>query len=160
MGMPHTSSVQPGRVCLSLRGLEKLQGRGSLLKDLLWGMFIFRISINSGRLPKVFSERGHTVDGWNPIQTVEVGSLSHYLQGFIHPRWCRISSIHSSAAYFFLVVFLTKFIRRWEQEWHTWKRRLVFTWNKATSPGDMGMIYGPNTVSRFFKAKWNNISPT
>ena len=22
---------------------------------------------------------------------VEVGSLSHYLQGFIHPRWCRIS---------------------------------------------------------------------
>ena len=27
---------------------------------------------------------------------VEVGSLSHYLQGFIHPRWCRISSINSS----------------------------------------------------------------
>jgi len=24
-----------------------------------------------------------------------VGSLSHYLQGFIHPRWCRISSINS-----------------------------------------------------------------
>jgi len=24
------------------------------------------------------------------------GSLSHYLQGFIHPRWCRISSINSS----------------------------------------------------------------
>ena len=24
---------------------------------------------------------------------VEVGSLSHYLQGFIHPRWCKISSI-------------------------------------------------------------------
>ena len=23
---------------------------------------------------------------------VEVGSLSHYVQGFIHPRWCRISS--------------------------------------------------------------------
>ena len=22
---------------------------------------------------------------------VEVGSLSHYLQGLIHPRWCRIS---------------------------------------------------------------------
>ena len=27
-----------------------------------------------------------TVDGWNPA-SVEVGSLSHYLQGFIHPRW-------------------------------------------------------------------------
>ena len=25
-----------------------------------------------------------------------IGSLSHYLQGFIHPRWCRISSTNSS----------------------------------------------------------------
>ena len=24
-----------------------------------------------------------------------IGNLSHYLQGFIHPRWCRISSINS-----------------------------------------------------------------
>ena len=24
-----------------------------------------------------------------------IGSLSHYLQGFIHHRWCRISSINS-----------------------------------------------------------------
>ena len=24
-----------------------------------------------------------------------IASLSHYLQGFIHPRWCRISSINS-----------------------------------------------------------------
>ena len=23
-----------------------------------------------------------------------IGNLSHYLQGFIHPRWCRISSIN------------------------------------------------------------------
>ena len=35
----------------------------------------------------------NTVDGRNPAP-VEVGSLSHYLQGFIHPRWCRISSIN------------------------------------------------------------------
>ena len=27
----------------------------------------------------------HTVDGWNPAP-VEVGSLSHYFHGFIHPR--------------------------------------------------------------------------
>ena len=27
---------------------------------------------------------------------VEVGSLSHYLQGFIHPRWCKISAINNS----------------------------------------------------------------
>ncbi len=25
-----------------------------------------------------------------------IGSFSHYLQGFIHPRWCRISSINST----------------------------------------------------------------
>ena len=25
-----------------------------------------------------------------------IGSFSHYLQGFIHPRWCRISAINSS----------------------------------------------------------------
>ena len=37
--------------------------------------------------------RGPRVDGRNPAP-VEVGSLSHYLQGFIHPR-CRISSINS-----------------------------------------------------------------
>ena len=36
----------------------------------------------------------HTVDGWNPAP-VEVGGLSHYLQGFIHLRWCRISAINS-----------------------------------------------------------------
>ena len=36
----------------------------------------------------------HTVDGRNPAP-VEVGSLSQCLQGFTHPRWCRISSIDS-----------------------------------------------------------------
>ena len=40
--------------------------------------------------------------GWNTVDgseirrsPVEVGSLSHYLPGFIHPRWCRISCINS-----------------------------------------------------------------
>ena len=37
-----------------------------------------------------------TADGSEIRQApAEVGSLSHYLQGFIHPRWCRISSINS-----------------------------------------------------------------
>ena len=35
----------------------------------------------------------HTVDGRNPAPVI--GSLSHYLRGFIHPRWCRLSSINS-----------------------------------------------------------------
>ena len=33
---------------------------------------------------------GGTVDGRNPANQL-IGSLSHYLQGFIHSRWCRIS---------------------------------------------------------------------
>ena len=38
-----------------------------------------------------------TVDGRNPVNSpVEVGSsLSHCLQIFLHPRWCRISAIDS-----------------------------------------------------------------
>ena len=28
-----------------------------------------------------------------------IGRLSQYLQGFIHPRWCRISSINSMSTY-------------------------------------------------------------
>ncbi len=39
----------------------------------------------------VGSEFHTTVDGRDRAP-VEVGSLSHFLQGFIHPRWCRISS--------------------------------------------------------------------
>ena len=35
-----------------------------------------------------------TVDGRNPAP-VEVGSLPYDLQGFIHPRWCKISAINS-----------------------------------------------------------------
>ena len=36
---------------------------------------------------------GDTVDGRNLHHLISC--LSHYLQGFIHPRWCRISSINS-----------------------------------------------------------------
>ena len=28
-----------------------------------------------------------------------IGSLPHFLQGFIHPKWCRISAINSSKGY-------------------------------------------------------------
>ncbi len=28
-----------------------------------------------------------------------IGSFSHYLQGFIHPRWCKISAINSSTTF-------------------------------------------------------------
>ena len=40
----------------------------------------------------------NTVDGSELRRSpLEIRSLSHYLEGFIHPRWCRISSINSSA---------------------------------------------------------------
>ena len=42
-----------------------------------------------------------TVDGSDIRRSpVEVGSLSHYLQGFIYPRWCRMSSINNSFVIF------------------------------------------------------------
>ena len=39
----------------------------------------------------------YTVDGWNPAP-VELGSLSHYLQGFIHPR-CLAAFLPSTVSY-------------------------------------------------------------
>ena len=39
------------------------------------------------------SSQGATVDGSEIRRSpIEVGSLSHYLQGFIHPRWCYLST--------------------------------------------------------------------
>ena len=38
----------------------------------------------------ILTQMSNTVDGNNPAP-VEVGSLTHYLQGFIYARWCRIS---------------------------------------------------------------------
>ena len=33
-------------------------------------------------------DNANTIGGRNPANQL-IGSLSHYLQGFIHPRWCR-----------------------------------------------------------------------
>ena len=38
----------------------------------------------------------YTVDGRNPANHL-IGSSCHYLQGFLHPSWCRISSINNKA---------------------------------------------------------------
>ena len=42
-----------------------------------------------------------------------IGSLSHDLQGFIHPRWCRNSSINSSTTCLFFWGVLSRQKRRW-----------------------------------------------
>ena len=57
-------------------------------------------------------------------QPVEVGSLSHVLEGFIHPRWCRISSINSSDHRLDLVLFFSH--RKLCQM--VWPRHLTNMW--------------------------------
>ena len=55
-----------------------------------------RINRYNFKFPGVLSwwfQMAHTVDGKSPANQL-IGSLSHYLQGFIHSRWCRISSIN------------------------------------------------------------------
>ena len=42
-----------------------------------------------------------------------ISSLHHYFQGFIHPRWCRMSSINSSCAGFRWYLGAPKDIRWW-----------------------------------------------
>ena len=47
-----------------------------------------------------------------------IGSSSHYLQGFIHPRWCRISSINSMVlpSLFLQLLFQNHFSRTLQPE--------------------------------------------
>ena len=42
----------------------------------------------------IFDSNGQQLMVQKSCQPVQVRSLSRYLQGFIHPRWCRISSIN------------------------------------------------------------------
>ncbi len=42
-----------------------------------------------------------------------IGSLSHYLQGFLHPRWCRISSINSITEDLNLMIFCDSLTWKW-----------------------------------------------
>ena len=70
-------------------------GGGSFLGDLR-----FPWTTNKTKNGKV-----HTVDGSEILHDL-IGSSSHYLQGFIHPRWLfRSSSINSRSSFFFNVSF-------------------------------------------------------
>ena len=40
-----------------------------------------------------------------------IGSLSHYLYGFIHPRWCRISAINRTTQLLYKEYFINHFLR-------------------------------------------------
>ncbi len=71
--------------------------QGPKLKN-SWSHHLLSDTLNGFRNPAPIwhAMKTHTVDGRNPAP-VEVGSLSHSLQGFIHPRWCRFSSINSNS---------------------------------------------------------------
>ena len=67
----------------------------------------FTFQVDDLFMPRCAEEHHHrneetTVDGRKPAP-VEVGSLSHYLQGFVNRRSCRISSI-----YIFQTVYCTR----------------------------------------------------
>ena len=87
---------------LSLQNFQK-EVHGS--KEVLFVFFPRKIFGNSrsGDVDTNFSDSFFQMWGCNFIELLLmeeilyqlIGSLSHYLQGFIHPRWCRISSIDS-----------------------------------------------------------------
>ena len=75
---------------------KSFQNRGVKVPPTSWKptTFVCWFSVEDFKESPGWGTCGHAVDGTNPAP-VEVGSLSLYLQGFIHPRWCRISSINS-----------------------------------------------------------------
>ena len=59
------------------------------------------VNFRSGRTPRECGH--HKTQTWSIVILLmeeilhqSIGSLSHYLQGFVHPKWCRISSVNSS----------------------------------------------------------------
>ena len=67
-------------------------------------------------------EQIHTVDATHPAP-VEVGSLSHiFLQGFVHPSWCRIPSIdttiHGTDIYIYIFAYMNG--------WYLWKNNISY----------------------------------
>ena len=66
----------------------------------------------------------HNVDGSEILHQL-IGSLSHYLHGFIHPRWCRSFSINSiiclshhvrTCSHYFIIQPVT-LLSRWMPGW-------------------------------------------
>ena len=79
-----------------------------------------------------------SVDGWNPAP-VEVGSFCHYWQGFIAPRWCRISSINSRVV---LVLCEAAF-----GSWKTWVFSRIWMYNsKHLNAGGLNQLLLPIRV--------------
>ena len=71
-------------VSLELRILMPMNGVMTILNLESW---FPKIPLKGGPLLLLMAEILHQL----------IGSFSHYLQGSIHPRWCRISAINSSS---------------------------------------------------------------
>ena len=79
-----------------------------------------------------------SVDGWNPAP-VEVGSFCHYWQGFIAPRWCRISSINSRV----ILVLCEAALGSWK----TWVFSRIWMYNsKHLNAGGLNQLLIPIRV--------------
>ena len=86
--------------CLVMRGLFHEPLQGSLLNLLSNQYFMESTTFFSWLTwPTASSnfETKHTVDGKNPaVAPVELGSLSRYLQGFMHPTGICLESLSST----------------------------------------------------------------
>ena len=74
------------------------------------------------------------------------GSLSHYLQGFIHPRWCRISSINSIYTKIGIFLVPLESISNTPEAWIIHKRKIRGVPN---SPGTLVPWYQTDQILDF-----------
>jgi len=86
-----------------------------------------------------------------------IGSLSHYLQGFIHSRWCRISSINSitSKRVFQMpsrIMFLRWFLKFFSQVWVT-KISATNLFERLTTPRFQSIISSQGLPETFLSTK-------
>ena len=77
---------------------------------------------------------------------VDVGRLSHYLQGVTHPRWCRIFSMNSMYAYFDPLDSGEQWIENWN-----------YRWLHGFSESFASLAHSKLLRSRsFFESKWHH----
>ena len=94
----HTATHRNSRMSGVSRhsGLSTNQSRSTLAFRSLRNFWVKRHTSKGMR-----NKQSWYVSLWNKSGSpVEVGRLSHYSQGFLHPWWCRISSINSIMSFF------------------------------------------------------------